>query len=91
MARKLSKWCSGCKCSTCRWQGTDNCLHDQNSPCSSCLGRKSRTAWYIEKYYQCEGYVESWEIAQERKRNIAEVSRRHRERTDGEKHDGSGI
>ena len=23
MARKLSKWCSGCKCSTCRWQGNE--------------------------------------------------------------------
>lgn len=52
----LTKHCRGCKCSTCRWQGTDNCLHDTNQPCSTCEG-SHRKAWkFIERFYDCKGY-----------------------------------
>ena len=52
----ITKHCKGCKCSTCRWQGTDTCLIARDPPCSACEGRH-RVAWkYIEKYYDCEDY-----------------------------------
>ena len=64
MARKLSKWCSGCKCSTCRWQGTDNCLQDRDKPCNSCLGIKAAVPVHIPIAYGCkvdrENPVEVW-------------------------------
>ena len=53
---KLSKWCQGCKCASCRWQGTDNCLHDRNKPCRSCNGVKQCVAVYIPIAYGCKGY-----------------------------------
>ena len=53
---KLSKWCQGCKCASCRWQGTDNCLHDRDKPCRSCNGVKQCVAVYIPVAYGCKGY-----------------------------------
>ena len=56
MARKLSKCCSACKCSPCRWQGTDNCLHDRDKPCNSCHGMKAAVPVHIPIAYGCKGY-----------------------------------
>ena len=53
----LTKHCSGCKCASCRWQGTDNCLHDYESWCDVCEGRPmARADRYIAKSWGCRGY-----------------------------------
>jgi hypothetical protein len=59
---KLSKHCEGCKCSTCRWQGTDNCLQDRTPPCSSCHKGSLKDTTQIKS---CEGHEYSKQKARE--------------------------
>ena len=54
---ELTKNCRGCKCATCRWQGTDNCLHDYECWCDVCQGRPvERADRYIAKSWVCRVY-----------------------------------
>lgn len=43
-----------CRCATCRWRGTDNCLHDREMPCSRC-GPKGQMK-HSDMIGQCWGY-----------------------------------
>lgn len=52
----LTKHCRGCKCSVCRWQGTDNCLHDVNPYCSRCGGKWGTADRYIALSWECVGF-----------------------------------
>lgn len=62
---ELTRFCKGCNCASCRWQGTDNCLKDTRPPCSDCHGSGkvvdeygNRHCYkYIDASYQCEGYL----------------------------------
>ena len=73
MAKKLSKWCSGCRCSTCRWRGTDNCLHDRNKLCNMCHGNKKIVAVFMREAQMCKGYEMDWEHAQRAEQRKAEI------------------
>lgn len=55
----VSKNCRGCKCSICRWQGTDNCYKDTNDPCSRCEGKKSKVDAYVAKSWECPGFAKA--------------------------------
>ena len=62
---ELTKFCKGCRCSTCRWQGTDNCAKDENPPCSKCHGSGRSIDQYGNRYcykfidqsYACGAYM----------------------------------
>ena len=54
---ELTKHCKWCRCSTCKYQGTDNCLHDSEARCFHCDGVKSNTLIYKEKSTDCKGYI----------------------------------
>lgn len=62
----LTKFCKGCRCASCRWQGTDNCAKDTDPPCSRCHG-SGRVIdpygnWacyrYIDASFQCDAFME---------------------------------
>ena len=50
---ELTKRCKGCRCSRCRWQGTDNCPFKY---CCECDGRKENVTTYMGKTYLCRYY-----------------------------------
>lgn len=53
-SKKIECPCDGCICFYCRWRGTDNCLHDNDT--RSCLGCGERNRQKIA-LYECEGYA----------------------------------
>lgn len=53
---ELTECCRGCKCSVCRRQRTDGCIHHRDPPCSRCEGNKIRAWIFAERYGYCEGY-----------------------------------
>jgi hypothetical protein len=58
----MKKHCEGCKCSTCRWQLTDNCQQDRTPPCSTCQRGSMKD---IARVKECEGYQFSKRKARE--------------------------
>ena len=53
---EITKGCKGCRCSKCRWQGTDNCLYDRESRCWHCDGKKTNVPFYAPRSFECRGY-----------------------------------
>lgn len=51
----MKRKCKFCRCASCRWKGTDNCLHDHKMPCSWC-GPKGDMK-HSDIVGQCKGYV----------------------------------
>jgi hypothetical protein len=41
----------------CRWQGTDNCLHDGDPLCRRCGGKKSAVQIFQTQAWDCRGYM----------------------------------